>query len=598
MTIRYTLTGDRALDHRVPVTGEIDGLKGPTFDLVLPVWVPGSYIVLDYSRFLDGLSARVASDGHAVRVERIDKSRWRVTTDGASTVEVQFSVYAHQMVNEGVDVTEDHFFVNGALGLPYVEGRKDEPYEVALRVPSDWKIFTELSEVGTAPPRYRARDYDELVDSPIDCGHPVDLGFHASGIPHRILLCGRGGNYEAHRLEEDLRKITEAQIRLFGESPVRHYTFFVHLNDATDGALEHLNSNSAVYPRNGFRPHSDYLKFLATASHEYFHLYNVKRIRPKVLGPFDYTREVYTKLLWAMEGTTDYYGYLMMRRAGVVSPAKYLEKLAEFAHIYLATPGRRLRSLEESSFLSWIDLYKPMEDTRNRSVSYYLKGLLVSLCLDLEIRSRTENKASLDTVLQALWARFGRGGQGIGEEEFLPFASEAAGLDLAPFFARYVSGTDEIDFDQFARHAGLTFGPKPAKTEPEDDGEAGWLGIDFEDRHGRVRITHVLDGGPGRRAGLSPGDEIIAVDHVRVEFDRFPLALQRASPGTAIDLALFRRGWLVHVPVTTGTPPPEKHQFRPREDASAAQKSLYEAWLGEKWTAPEKHSGDPDKPSA
>ncbi|MCI4340588.1 MAG: PDZ domain-containing protein, partial [Thermoplasmata archaeon] len=482
-------------------------------------------------------------------------------------------------------------------GLPYVDGRKDEPYEIALRVPADWKIYTELPEVGTSPPRFRARDYDELVDSPIDCGHPVDLGFHAAGIPHRILLCGPGGNYEAHRLEEDLRKITEAQIRLFGESPVRHYTFFVHLNDVTDGALEHATSNSAVFPRNGFRPLSDYLYFLSVASHEYFHIYNVKRIRPKGLGPFDYSREVYTKLLWAMEGTTDYYAYVMMRRGGVTSPQKFLEKMASEAHRYLAMPGRRFRSLEESSFLAWINLYRPTEDFRNRSVSYYLKGLLVSLCLDLEIRGRTENQASLDTVMQALWARYGRTGEGIVEEEFLPFASQAAGVDLAPFFAKYISGVEEIDFDAFARHAGLAFGPKPSKTEPEDDGEPGWLGIEFENRNGITRVTEVLDGGPGRRAGLSPGDEIVAVDRVKVGFEQFPKALQRAPAGTSVDLALFRRGWLLHVPVTTGTPPPEKHEFRAREDATPLQKAIYESWIGAKWTPPAKPAA-PETPSA
>ncbi|MCI4361312.1 MAG: hypothetical protein L3J91_06365, partial [Thermoplasmata archaeon] len=181
MTIRYTLTGDRALDHRVPVRGEIDGLTGPSFDLVLPVWVPGSYIVLDYARYVDRITARRPSDGHPLRVDRIDKSRWRVATEGAASVDVQFTVVGYQMVNEAIDVTADHFFVNAALGLPYVDGRKDEPYEVALRIPSDWKIFTELPEVGTSPPRFRARDYDELVDSPIDCGHPLDLTFHAAG---------------------------------------------------------------------------------------------------------------------------------------------------------------------------------------------------------------------------------------------------------------------------------------------------------------------------------------------------------------------------------------------------------------------------------
>ncbi len=597
MTIRYSVTGDHANELRVPVTGEVDGLTGPTFDLVLPSWVPGSYVVLNYARDLDGMTARLPSDGRPVRVERIDKARWRVATEGSGSVEVQFSVYGHHMVTEGVDVSADHLFVNAALCLPYVEGRKDEAYEVAIRVPPDWKIYTELAEVGTSPPRFRARDYDELVDSPIDCGHPVDLGFVAAGVPHRILLCGHGGNYEAHRLEEDLRKIAEAQIRLFGESPIRHYTFFVHLNDVSDGALEHANSNSAVQPRTTFRPRSEYLKFVAVASHEYFHLYNVKRIRPKALIPFDYTREVYTKLLWAMEGTTDYYAYVMMRRAGVTSPEKFLEKMAEEAHRFLAMPGRLAKSLEEGSFLAWIDFYRPSEEFRNRSVSYYLKGLLVSLCLDLEIRGRTENRASLDTVMQALWTRFGRPGRGIGEEEFLPVASEAAGIDLAPFFAKYISGVEEIDFDQFARHAGLSFGPKPAKVEPEEDGEPGWLGVEYENREGLTRLTVVLDGGPGRRAGLSPGDEIVAVDRVKVNHEQFARALLRAPAGTTLDLALFRRGWLLHVPVTTGASPPEKHQFLPREDATPAQKALYESWVGAKWTPPAKHS-DAEKPSA
>ena len=592
MTIRYTLTGDRPLDHRVPVVGEIDGLTGPSFDLVLPTWVPGSYIILDYAKHIGRMTARAASDGRPLSVDRIDKSRWRIDTGGAPVVEVQYSLYAHQMVNEAIDVTPDHFFVNAALGLPYVDGRKDEAYEVALRVPSDWKIYTELPEVGTSPPRFRARDYDELVDSPIDCGHPVDLGFTAAGVPHRILLCGHGGNYEAHRLEEDVRKITEAQIRLFGESPVSHYTFFVHLNDVPDGALEHATSNSAVHPRTGFRPLSEYHRFLAIASHEYFHLYNVKRIRPKVLGPFDYTREVYTRLLWAMEGTTDYYAYLMMRRGEVLSPDKFLEKMAGEAHRYLGFPGRHHRSLEEASFLAWTDLYRPTEEFRNRSVSYYLKGLLVSLCLDLEIRGRTENQRSLDTVMQALWGRFGRTGHGIGEEEFLPFASEAAGVDLAPFFSKYVSGVDEIEFDTFARHAGLSFRPKPAKPEPDEDGEPGWLGLEFEDHDGFARVTQVVDGGPGRRAGISPGDEIVAVDRVKVPFAQFPKALLRAPAGTQVDLAIFRRGWLLHVPATTGTPPPEKHEFRRREDATPAQKAVYESWIGAKWAPPTK----PDSP--
>jgi len=591
MTIAFSVHVESATAHRATVVARVAPGSNPTFDLVLPSWVPGSYEIKEYSRNLQDFTARAAEGGAPLRVERVDKARWRVHSAGAAEVEVVYSVYGHGMITEGFDVTPEHLFVNAALGLPYVDGRRDEPYDVTLEVPPGWKIYTELARVGELPPRFRAHDYDELVDSPIDCGTPVELGFHAQGVPHRIVLCGQGGNYEAHRLEEDHRRIAEAAIRLFGGSPVRHYTFFYHLSDVSDGALEHANSNSAVLPRTTFRPLSDYHRSLWIASHEYFHVYNVKRIRPAALDPFDYTREMYTKLLWAMEGTTDYYGLLLLRRGGILSPTKYLEKLAGEAHRHLALPGRRVRGLEESSLLAWVDLYKPTEEFRNRSVSYYLKGLLVSFCLDLEIRQRTENRASLDTVLRALWDRYNRDGRGVGEDELAPIASAAVGVDLAPFFARYVTGTDEIDFDAFARYAGLTFGAKPKTPDPEDDGEAGWLGLEYEEHQGRVRVTSVLDGGPARRAGASPGDEIVAIDRGRVGHAEFTKALQRLPPGTSVSLSVFRRGWLTDLSLTTGTPPPEKHQFTPVEAPSPLARSIYESWLEAKWEpAPKKDS--------
>ncbi|HEY6238344.1 MAG TPA: PDZ domain-containing protein [Thermoplasmata archaeon] len=596
MTITFSIRVESTASHRAAVVLQVDGVTTPSFDLVLPSWVPGSYEIKEYARTIRDVAARAVPGGTPLRVERTDKARWRVHSAGAGAVEVRYEVHGYGMITEAFDVTADHLFVNAAYGLPYVDGRQDEPYEVALEVAADWKIYTELQRVGESPARFRARDYHELLDSPIDCGHPVVLDFHAGGIPHRIVLCGHGGNYEGHRLEEDFRKIAEAAIRLFGGSPLRHYTFFYHLSDVSDGALEHANSNSAVLPRTAFRPLSAYHRALWTASHEYVHLYLVKRIRPVVLEPFDYTREVYTKLLWAMEGTTDYYGLLLLRRAGLLGPSKFLEKLANEAHVHLGVPGRRVRSLEESSFLAWVDLYKPNEESRNWSESYYRKGLLVSFCLDLEIRHRTENRASLDTVLNALWVRFSQDGRGVGEEELLPIASAAVGLDLAPFFARYVSGTDEVDFSAFARYAGLSFGSKAKPPDPEGDGEPGWLGLEHTDRDGRVRVTSVLDGGPARRAGVSPGDEIVAIDRHLVTPEEFPKALMRLPAGTAAELSVFRRGWLTTIPITTGVPPPEKHEFTALETATPLERAIYESWLGSKWEpSPKKDPAEPGR---
>ena len=410
MEIAYTVRADSPSEHRARFSIDLDPVSSPTVDLVLPSWVPGSYHILNYSRGFRDLVARRGADGAPLRTERVDKARWRIETEGASRVHVDYTVYGHQLVTEGFDLTSEHLFVNAALCLPYVDGHLSEPSSVALDVPADWTVITELEELSGTPPRYRARTYDELVDSPIDVGRPIVLTVRPAGIPHRICLCGEGGNYEAHALEQDISKVVEAAIALVGDSPLSRYTFFYHLTNVPDGGLEHASSTSCVVSRTIFRPPEAYRHFLALTAHEYLHLYNVKRIRPKVLGPFDYTRENYTRLLWWMEGTTDYFTYLVLRRAGLYTTDQFLEQRAKVVKEYLDIPGRNRVSLEESSFLTWIDHYQPFEETPNQSVSYYRKGDLVSMCLDLEIRHQSDARASLETVLRLLWKEYRQGG--------------------------------------------------------------------------------------------------------------------------------------------------------------------------------------------
>ena len=584
--LTYSVRVERPTEHRAQFTLEVAGTVGSSFEIVFPSWVPGSYLIQDPVQRVRDVRASVLAREKPLVVERIDKARWRVHTTGSDPVEVQYTVYGHQMITEALDVTDRHLFLNAALCLPYVDGRKDEPADLIVHVPGEWKVFTELEEVGHHPPRFRARGYDELVDSPVDCGQPVELRLTASGIPHRVLLCGEGGNFEPHRLEEDLRKIAETTIRLFGESPVRHYTFFYHLNDQSDGGLEHRNSFSAVVPRQCFKPESAYRWFLSLTAHEYFHLYNVKRIRPKVLGPFDYTRENYTRLLWAMEGTTDYFAYLILRRAQLVTPAKTLESLATRIQRYLQVPGRAVNDLETLSFQSWVDLYKIHEDTVNHSVSYYLKGELVSFALDLEIRHRTENRVSLDDVWRTLWKEYGAQDRGLEEGEILSVAEKVSGLSLGPFFDRYIRGTDELDFGKVSRYAGLEFGPKPKPREVGDDDPAGYLGIEFENRNGLVRLTRVLDGGPARRAGLSPGDELVAINRNRVLFADFPKVLEKFPAGSNLELSVFRRGWLETISASTGVAPPESYRFTPVAQPTPLEKAIYESWLEATWEPP------------
>src|SRR5271170_1698722 len=446
MPIVYHVSIDPPQENHASIRLELSGLPGLSVDLVLPSWVPGDYHILDFAKQLGPLTGVRTSNGAAVAIERIDKARWRVPIADGEPVEVLYQVYGHQLVTEGFDVTPDHLFLNAGLALPYVDAHQADPYEVVLHLPPAWRVYTTLARVGDSPVRLRAKDYDELVDSPVDCGQPVELGFHADGIPHSIVLCGAGGNYEPHRLERDLQTMVETAHRILGEPPGPRYTFFYHLTDTRDGGLEHASSSSIVIVRSMFEPASSYRQFLSLSSHEYFHAYNVKRIRPAALRPFDYTKESYTRLLWWMEGTTDYYGWLVLRRAGLVAPRRSLEELAKLIGRYVHRPGRRVQSLEESSWIAWIDLYAPVENTPNRSISYYDKGLLVSWALDLELRTRTENRASLDDVLRAVWRTYGRTDVGMPEGALPPTVLAATGVDVSDFFARYVAGTEELDF--------------------------------------------------------------------------------------------------------------------------------------------------------
>ena len=585
MEVLYTVRPVAPLDHRAEFALELSGVTTPTVDLVLPSWVPGSYVIRNYSRGFRDFSARTVPEGIPRRVETVGKSRWRVHTEGADRLRVEYTVYGHELITEGFDLTEDHLFVNAGLCLPYVDGELRTPVAVMFdRLPPAWTVVTELEPAGTTPPRFRARDYDELVDSPIDVGRPVVLTVRPAGIPHRICLCGEGGNYESAAVERDVSRIVDAAIALLGDSPIDRYTFFVHLADRRDGGLEHLSSTSLVVERTCFRPEEAYRRFLSVVAHEYLHLYNVKRIRPKALMPFNYTQECYTRLLWWMEGTTDYFTDLVLRRAGLLTPTQFLKERAKLVKDYLETPGRNRLSLEDLSLVTWVDYYLQYEETPNQSVSYYLKGDLVSMCLDLEIRHRSEGRSSLEDVLRHLWKEHGRTGLGVEEDGILPAVERATGLDLTSFFDRYVRGTEEVDLAAFARYVGLALTSRQKSPENDDRSEPGDLGVAVEDAGGFARVRRSFAGRAGHSAGLTPGDEIVALNGSKVAYATLDKQLEQFPPGTPVDVTVFRRGLLHRVSLVTGTRPPWRYVFRPMPAAPDAAKKVYESWIGAPWT--------------
>jgi len=600
MTETFIVDCGKSAQHLLEVTLELTGLTPGQHEIAMPVWAPGAYRVADYSKNVFDVRV-VGEDAKAIPVEKTAKNVWCFEASGSVTITYQ--VYCFQLTVTGSHADGTHAYWNGTNIFFVVDDEKNLPIDVHIRAPEGWRVSTGLDRVGDNPRHFRAPNFDILADCPVEVGTQRVLTFEAMGKHHEIALWGYG-NEDPERLVTDTRKIVEAAGALFGGLPYQHYTFIVHVADA-GGGLEHLNSTVCGVSRTGFQPWSNYRRVLHLFSHEFFHLWNVKRIHPEMLGPFDYNHEVYTHLLWAMEGYTDYYAYLILRRAGLVTADEYLEQQASDIKSLELQPGRNWTSLSLSSFNTWIAWsFPPSGDLPNRYISYYLKGGLVGMLMDLEIRRRTQNQKSLDDVLRILMERYGSKGVGFPEHTYQEVVEEVAGGPMADFFARYVEGVDELPFEEFLSQAGLELkrrvkNPDRRKGggDADDDGEAdrpyGWLGVVYprsfnarsaDSESGGARLQTVYD--PGPSAGLLyPGDEVIAVDTIRVTSGRDLDDRVRANfaPGTPVKIHLFRRGRLEEVMVTVGQAPPNDYKITRVKDPTPMQKAVYEDWLSTAW---------------
>ncbi len=598
MTETFTVDCAPAARHLLAVTLELTGLTPGSHELALPVWAPGAYRVADYAKNVFDLRV-VDSEAKAIRVEKTAKNIWRFDAQGSVTVTYQ--VYCFQLTVSGSHCDGTHAYWNGTNVFFVVDGEKTHPIDLYIRAPEGWRVSTGLDRPDDDAFHFRAPNFDILADCPVEVGTQRVYTFQALGKRHEIALWG-SGNEDPERLVADTRKMVEAAGTIFGGLPYDHYTFIVHIADA-GGGLEHLNSTVCGVSRTAFQPWSNYRRVLHLFSHEFFHLWNVKRIHPDVLGPFDYNREVYTHLLWAMEGYTDYYAYLVLRRAGLVTPEEYLEQQASDIKDLELQPGRNWTSLALSSFNTWIAWsFPPSDDLPNRYISYYLKGGLVGMLMDLEIRRRTHNKKSLDDVLRLLMDRYGSKGVGFPEATYREVVEEVAGGSMADFFARYVEGVDELPFEELLGAAGLELkrtvknpdrrtpaGTPSAHEEPEPP--YGWLGVVYprtvnppRAEPGGARVQAVYD--PGPSAGLLyPGDEVIAVDTIRVVSAQDLDARIRAScaPGSPVTIQLFRRGRLEEVTVTVGAAPPNTYKITRMKSPDPLRKAIYEGWLETSW---------------
>lgn len=572
--------GIRPHKHLFDVVLEIDGCEAEAIELWLPSWTPGSYLIREYARHVQDLRAANES-GQQLAIERVAEDAWRLTPAGHSLVRVSYSVYAFDLTVRTSHLDESHAYFNGAALFLTCDALQAQPATLALDLPLDWRVETPLPQEGL---RYRAASYDELCDSPVHCS-PTDraVDFLAAGVPHRLVMWG-AGNEDLPALVKEITALVEQAARLFGGLPYRRYLFLALLSDRGRGGLEHRDGATLLSPRFGFRPDRARQEFLLLVAHELFHAWVVKRLRPRALLPYRYRAENFTKLLWFFEGFTSYYETLLTARAGLLSQARFLELWGERMTQLARTPGRWVQSLEEASLTAWTKYYRPDENSANSSVSYYLKGSLVALALEGELRGRGH---SLDGLMQRLWARHGVDESGLPEEGLQREVAAWVGEALPNVFAA-VSGHADPDYASLAA-VGLVVRARPREGVADKGGikpraerdPGGYLGLSF--KADRLTVSAVYADGPAERAGLCPEDEIVAADGYRLSPETCPSRLEQQPPHTQVTLTFFRREELRSTVLTLGERPLDTYWIEKLDGASEAQRHAYREWLGSEW---------------
>lgn len=582
--VRYTMKFPAPYTHYLDVTAQIPAGK-PAVELYMAVWTPGSYLVREYARNVEDFHAK-DPQGHELTWDKTRKNRWKVNANGAASITVNYKVYAHEMSVQGNWVDAGFAMMNGAANFMTVVGADKRPYEVKLELPTDWSKSISGMKEGPAANSYQAVDWDQLLDSPIYAGNAPIHEFEVDGKKHYLVNEGEGPMWDGPASAKDVAKIVAEYSRQWGGLPYDKYVFFNMITES-GGGLEHKNSTWMGTSRwaygntqeagegpaaGGRRPNR--LGWLGLVSHEYFHLWNVKRLRPVELGPFDYENEDYTKSLWLAEGVTSYYGPLALRRSGLSNQAQFLRAISGAIGQLQNTPGRLVTTAEAASFNAWIQSYRPNENTGNTAISYYTKGEVIGFVLDAKIRKATNGAKSLDDVLQLAFQRYS-GAHGYTPEQFRAVASEVAGVDLKSFFYNALDTTEELDYNEALEWYGLRFRPA------QNRGGAPRIltGATVSTNSGRILVTRLMRGTAAYGSGLNVDDEILAVNGYRVRADQWPSRLDNYKPGETVELLVARREKLMTLKMPIVTDQPKSWTLEVKSDASDEQKAHLKTWL-------------------
>lgn len=588
--VRYQVDLSRVREQVLTVRMTLPAVNTPSIDVHLPVWRPGLYLVLDQAGTVRSVRAS-GKDNAPLEINKIEKSSWRVVCSGEGPVTVEYELWAASLDNRTRHADDTHAFLNPATVFMYNHERRASPILVDFvgvpegQGPTQWRIASGLPSAG--PFSLSAMDYDRLADSPIEVGVHHRLDFDVDGTPHEIIVWtgeptlesswipGRAKKWGS--LAADFAAITRAQRDVFGRLPYERYVFLIHCYPGGRGGTEHYNSTIMQCPPEALHDPERYRSFLSLTSHELFHTWNVKRFRPAEMTPYDYQRENLTTLLWVAEGTTTYYEDLILVRAGLLDAEKFLATLAEWIQDDIDRPGSGVQSVASSSYDAWVKFNKRTADAPNSTVSFYDKGALISLALDMELRSRG---SSLDRVMRLLYERFPEPDRGFTERDLIAAVADAAGdpVDapwLRDFFRDHVHGTVRPDFARLLGVVGVQV------QTPDPAGELKpWAGFTLADEVGLARVTGVSTGGPAAQAGVVPGDLVVALNGRRVRAADWPKVLESRGVGEQVELAVFRHDVLRAVRLELGGKPDGKVKLSIDSKAEGAPSEQRSSWLG------------------
>jgi len=564
----------------------------------IPAWIPGSYMIRDYARHVVGI--RAEADGVGLVVTKLDKSRWQTApTDRQVTLVLE--IYAHDDSVRGAHLDNTHAYFNGPCVFPVVVGQEDIACQLEigggdLPQARNWRVATSMNRAGAEPygfGAYVADDYAELIDHPVEIS-TLSIGeFQAGGIPHVIAIRGKT-KADMARLCHDLSTLCSFHMKMLGAPrDLDRYVFLLHAPGSGYGGLEHRWSSSLVSNRDSLPIRGDegvspeYRTSLSLVSHEYFHLWNVKRMKPVAFTPYDLSQESHTELLWVFEGITSYYDDLALVRSGLIPESEYLELLGQTVTRVIRGRGRRRQSVADSSFDAWTKFYKQDANAGNAIVSYYAKGSLIALALDLKLRSETDGQVTLDDVMRVCWEKWGQTGEGMPERGLEEVSSEIAGLDLGDFFDAAVRGTGELALEPLLHEHGVDYVLRRSKGRKDKGGGKAdvdklpnvWLGAILATRSGKPVFASLSNDGPAERAGISPGDELIALDGVRVQVSGSDTRIRRYRPGDKSELTVFRGDELLTLKLVWAEAPDDTCYLEDDADADEAALKRREDWL-------------------